>query len=179
MTIPLIVLAVLSALGGLLGIPEAFRSHAHLLHNWLHPLLPEMEGIAPGSFAIPHTPELAVMVISTLVALAGWWMARSMYRDKALAADERMEKRSPGLVSALSNKYWVDEFYDSAVVTPLRRISVFSWRVIDAIIDGLLSLLGYVTAAFGDLMRFIQTGNVRNYALMLFLGVVVFIWVWV
>jgi NADH-quinone oxidoreductase subunit L len=64
-------------------------------------------------------------------------------------------------------------------VRPLRTVSMFCWKVIDAIIDGLLALLGYVAAAAGDLMRFIQTGNVRNYALMLFLGVVVFIWVYV
>jgi len=45
------------------------------------------------------------------------------------------------------------------------------------LIDGLLALLGYVVAAIGDLLRFFQTGNVRNYALMFFLGVIVFVWV--
>ena len=59
----------------------------------------------------------------------------------------------------------------------LSSFSQFLWRGIDALIDGLLALLGYVVAAIGDLLRFFQTGNVRNYALMFFLGVIVFIWV--
>jgi NADH-quinone oxidoreductase subunit L len=63
------------------------------------------------------------------------------------------------------------------VVTPLERLSQFLWRGIDAVIDGLLALVGYVVAAIGDLLRFVQTGNVRNYALMFFVGVIVFIWV--
>ncbi|HUF16610.1 MAG TPA: NADH-quinone oxidoreductase subunit L [Thermoanaerobaculia bacterium] len=182
MTIPLIVLAALSAVGGLLGIPHLI-GHAvhfpHILETWLHGVLPEVAGLPPGVFAIPAGPEIAVMVISTLVALGGWALAKSLYRDKALASDERLEARNPALVRTLENKYWVDEAYDRAIVTPLNRFSTFLWKVIDAIIDGTLSLLGYVAAAMGDLMRFIQTGNVRNYALMLFLGVIVFIWVYV
>ena len=63
------------------------------------------------------------------------------------------------------------------MVTPLERLSQFLWRGIDAIIDGLLALLGYAVALVGDLLRFFQTGNVRNYALMFFVGVIVFIWV--
>ena len=47
----------------------------------------------------------------------------------------------------------------------------------DAIIDGIAAMLGYVAQGFGDLLRFFQTGNVRNYALMMFIGVIVFIWV--
>ena len=46
-------------------------------------------------------------------------------------------------------------------------------------IDGILTLTGYIVAGVGDLLRFFQTGNVRNYALMLFLGVIVFIWMYV
>jgi NADH-quinone oxidoreductase subunit L len=75
----------------------------------------------------------------------------------------------------MENKWYVDEFYGAVVVRPLQRVSMFSWKVIDAIIDGIAAMIGYVVAGIGDLLRFFQTGNVRNYALMLFLGVVVFI----
>jgi NADH-quinone oxidoreductase subunit L len=101
-----------------------------------------------------------------------------MYRSKGLAGDERLARNNRGLIHTLGNNYWVDELYDAAIVGPLHRVSMFSWKVIDAIVDGTLALMGYVAAATGDLMRFIQTGNVRNYALMLFLGVMLFIWVW-
>ena len=94
-----------------------------------------------------------------------------------MAADVALEKELPGLTRTLENKYYVDEFYDDVVVRPLQRASQFLWRGIDALIDGLLALLGYTVALFGDLLRFFQTGNVRNYALMFFVGVIVFIWV--
>ena len=56
-------------------------------------------------------------------------------------------------------------------------MSLFLWRVVDAIIDGIAAMIGYIVAACGDLLRFFQTGNVRNYALMFFIAVVVFVWV--
>jgi NADH-quinone oxidoreductase subunit L len=182
MTIPLVILAVLSAIGGLLGIPHLLGHYLHVPHvldRGLHPILADVEGLQEGIFEIPAGPELFVMVVSTLVALLGWFTARAMYRDRGLAADERLAKNHRATMTTLANKYWVDEFYDTTVVRPLHRLSVFSWKVIDAIVDGAIALIGYTAAAAGDLMRFIQTGNVRNYALMLFLGVVVFIWVWV
>ena len=84
---------------------------------------------------------------------------------------------SPALARAIENKWYVDELYAATIVRPLEKLSIFFWRVVDAIIDGLAAMLGYVVQGFGDLLRFFQTGNVRNYALMLFLGVIVFIWV--
>jgi NADH-quinone oxidoreductase subunit L len=117
------------------------------------------------------------MIVSTLVALAGWWLARSLYKEKQLSSDAAFESRAPGLARALENKWYVDELYGAVVVRPLERLSTFLWRVIDAIIDGIAAMLGYVVAGCGDLLRFFQTGNVRNYALMFFAGVVVFLWV--
>ena len=97
-----------------------------------------------------------------------------LYKERQLEGDAWM---SPGLARAVENKWYVDEMYDLAVVRPLERMSTFLWRGIDAVIDGLLALLGYFVEALGTLLRFLQTGNVRNYALMFFAGVVVFMWV--
>jgi NADH-quinone oxidoreductase subunit L len=83
----------------------------------------------------------------------------------------------PGLARALENKWYVDELYEATVVRPLEMISIFFWRGIDLTIDGTLSLGAYLVALAGDLLRFFQTGNVRNYALMFFVGVIVFVWV--
>ncbi|MDP9361158.1 MAG: NADH-quinone oxidoreductase subunit L, partial [Acidobacteriota bacterium] len=99
------------------------------------------------------------------------------FRTRGLAADDQFAQRMPEVARGMENKWYVDELYGATIVRPLERISQFLWRGIDALIDGLLTFLGYVVAAVGDLLRFFQTGNVRNYALMFFLGVIVFIWV--
>ncbi len=162
MTIPLIVLAALSVLGGLLGLPHVI-GHNFLAH-WLH-----IEG-----FEIPASTEWTVMLISTLVAVAGWFFAMRLYRDRGLASDEAFEQRSPALARAIENKWYVDELYAKIVVGPLAAISNFFWKVVDMIIDGIAAMLGFIVRGFGDILRFFQTGNVRNYALMFFIGVVVF-----
>jgi len=180
MTGPLVVLAILSALGGLLGIPHLLGhpiGFPHLLDTFFHPIFPEIEGVREGIFEIPTSGEVSVMVVSTLLAIAGWLFARKLYRDRGLDGDAKLQGSQPALATTLANKYYVDEIYDATVVKPLWGISTVLWKVFDAIIDGLINLFAYFIAAVGDLMRFFQTGNVRNYALMLFMGVVVFVWI--
>ncbi len=176
MTIPLWILGGLSLIGGLLGLPQVFGARpVNLIETWLHPVVPHLPN-AHGLTEIPVTTEINVAAISTLLAIAGWWLAKSRYQVPQLAGDKALDRAAPALMRTLENKYYVDELYDETVVTPLESFSSFLWRGIDAIIDGLLALLGYVIAAIGDLLRFFQTGNVRNYALMFFVGVIVFIW---
>jgi NADH-quinone oxidoreductase subunit L len=175
MTIPLWILAALSLVGGVLGLPAVFGV-PNFLEHWLSPIVIEVGG-THRLVEIPASAEWTVMIVSTLVAIAGWFAARALYKEKQLASDAAFEQRSPGVARALENKWYVDELYGAIVVRPLERTSVFLWRVVDAIIDGIAAMLGYIVAACGDLLRFFQTGNVRNYALMFFAGVVVFIWV--
>jgi NADH-quinone oxidoreductase subunit L len=174
MTIPLWILGILSLVGGFIGIPKIFGERpVNLIESWLHPVIPHLEEVH-GIIEIPLATELTIAAVSTLIAILGWWIARSRYKEPQLAGDDYT---SPGLARTLENKWYVDEMYDLVVVRPLERISIFLWRGIDALIDGSLALLGYIVAATGDLLRFLQTGNVRNYALMFFAGVVIFIWV--
>ena len=175
MTVPLWILAALSLVGGVLGLPGVFGL-PNFLEHWLLPIVIEVGG-THQLVEIPATAEWTVMIVSTLVAIAGWLAARSLYKEKQLASDAAFEQRASGLARAIENKWYVDELYGAIIVRPLERLSVFLWRVIDAIIDGIAAMLGYIVAACGDLLRFFQTGNVRNYALMFFAGVVVFIWV--
>ncbi len=175
MTVPLWILAGLSLVGGLLNVPVAYHlPGAMALHHWLHPIIPDMAG-APGSWEIAHRTEFAIAGLSVLIALGGWALARARYKDRALAADEAFEQRSPALARTIENKYFVDEIYAATIVRPLEVTSRFLWKVVDAIIDGTAAMLGFVVRGFGDLLRFFQTGNVRNYALMFFLGVIIFI----
>jgi NADH-quinone oxidoreductase subunit L len=177
MTVPLWILAALSAVGGLLGIPHVIHGpFTNLLGRWLAPVVPEIPG-AHHIIEIPVATELTIALISTAVALIGWLAARALYKKKQLASDAEIAARAPGLARTLENKYYVDELYDLSIVRPLQRISAFLWRIVDGIIDGIAAMLGYVVEGFGDLLRFFQTGNVRNYALMFFLAVVVFVWI--
>ncbi len=171
MTVPLIVLAALSVFGGLLGLPHVIGHN--FLAEWLHPVIPELPGL--HDIHIAAQTEWLVMGLSTLIAVAGWFVARGLYREKGNASDVAFEQRSPGLAHAIENKWYVDELYGAIVVRPLEALSRFFWKGIDALIDGLAAMLGYVVRGFGEIMRFFQTGNVRNYALMFFIGVLVFI----
>ena len=172
MTVPLWILAVLSILGGLLSLPHALW-HGWSLSSFLHPIMPALNGVP--EIELHLSTELMIAAVSTVIAILGWWTARSLYKDKQLASDVAFEQRAPALARALENKWYVDELYDAIVVRPLAAISRFFWRGIDAIIDGLAATLGYVVRGFGEIMRFFQTGNVRNYALMFFIGVIVFV----
>ena len=183
MTVPLIVLAFLSVIGGVaLGTPHIIGHYVHLPHvleHALHPVLPEIPGLLPGVFAIAASSEIMVMLLSTILAVIGAWLGYRWYADRGLTVDQRFHERTPAVAHTLENKYFIDEIYIAAIVKPLEKLSVFFWKVIDALVDGLLSFGAYFIAALGDIIRFFQTGNVRNYALMLFLGVTVFIWMYV
>ena len=177
MTIPLWILGALSLVGGLLGLPQIIGvKPINFLETWLHPVIPHLPNVE-GVIEIAPAAEIGIAAVSTLLAIAGWWLAKRRYQVPQLAGDERLERAAPALANTLEHKYWVDEIYGQVVVTPLERFSEFLWRGMDAVIDGILALVGYVVAAIGDLLRFFQTGNVRNYALMFFLGVIVFLWV--
>src|SRR4051794_33548742 len=78
MTIPLWILAGLSLVGGLLNVPAAYHlPGSEFLHNWLHPVIPDIPGNA-GSWEISHESEFLVAGVSVLIAAIGWWLARSL-----------------------------------------------------------------------------------------------------
>ncbi len=175
MTIPLWILAGLSLVGGLLNLPHLLHvPGAAWLAHWLDPIYPAV----PGTLRVPElgaSTEILVASISTAIAILGWFIARRLYKDRGLTSDAAMEQRWPILTRAIEDKWYVDEVYATVIVGPLTTASRFLWKGVDALIDGLAAMLGYVVRGFGEIMRFFQTGNVRNYALMFFIGVVVFI----
>ncbi len=173
MTIPLIVLAAASTVGGaILGWP-----HHHLLASFLKPVFADIPGVPEAQYEISPNVEYGLMFVSTAIAALGWWIARSRFKARGLAADESFERSAPAIAHGMENKWYVDEFYAATIVRPLEAISEFFWHVVDAIIDGIAAMLGFIVRGVGDLLRFFQTGNVRNYALMFFIAVVVFVWV--
>jgi NADH-quinone oxidoreductase subunit L len=174
------ILAVGSVFAGFLGIPNAI-AHAFGGHdwNWIHhflePVYAVIDGHGDGEIHHLSTPmELALMALSVAVAVTGILIARAWYGgDKGLTKGEATAARFSGLHKLLVNKYYVDEIYDAIIVKPLRGLSRFFWRGVDGrAIDGSIHLGAYLTRLFGDFGRLTTTGNVRNYALYFFLGIV-------
>jgi NADH-quinone oxidoreductase subunit L len=122
--------------------------------------------------------EWGLIAIAVIVAAAGIFLARSFYGgDKGLTEGRTWAQRFPTLHLLLENKYYVDEIYDALIVRPLAALSRFLWKVVDNfVIDGAVKAGAFLTELTGDVGRFSTTGNVRNYALYFFLGVILLFW---
>jgi NADH-quinone oxidoreductase subunit L len=163
MTVPLVVLAALSLLGGWVGLPEAWL-WGGAFGRFLAPVLghPHLEVHGAGI-------EGALMLTATLLAAAGAGLAYLFYvRDPSLP--ERMSARLGSVYRLLVGKYWVDEIYDALVVRPYVRLSDALWRIVDqSLIDGVVNGTARAVVANGEVWRRVQSGNVQHYALV-FLG---------
>src|SRR4051812_43670717 len=178
MTVPLWILAILSVVGLVLGLPQAWVHGSFLQHwSWEHfteGLFARPRGGAPEEFS----PYLGYG-IALLVGWAGWAAAYALYFKRGLAGDELLSARLGGVRRALANKFYVDEFYGWAVVRPLWRFARGLWRVFDAtIIDGLfVNGIPALIAWIGALARRFQNGDVQRYAAVTALGVAALLYV--
>ncbi len=164
MTTPLIILAVLALLGGLLGLPRL-----SLIEGWLEPVFHTAEK--------PHQAlEFALLGFSAVVALAGIYVAyRAYVADTAWPA--RLRAQFGWLHQLVSNKYYVDEIYTALIVNPLRDLANWFSQVADGrILEGLVNGLAAAIGLSGEQVRRMQTGLVGNYALSLLVGAVVLVW---
>jgi len=118
-------------------------------------------------------PEITLMTVSVIVALAGIGVASYFWLRNRAAAD-RLAQNMPGLYRLLSNKYYVDEIYDTAVVQPVEIVSEDGlWKGVDVgLIDRIVNGVGGLVGGGSEVLRLFQTGSVRMYATSLFLGVV-------
>ncbi|MGE5479003.1 MAG: NADH-quinone oxidoreductase subunit L [Chloroflexota bacterium] len=180
MTIPLIVLAVLSALGGFLGIPYALgfflSDHPNLLENWLHPVFADAARILGnhGPHEI-HSIEYVLMLVSTGIAIFGIYLANKWYSSREWTIPNRLSERFAPFYRLLMDKYRLDEFYFKAIVDPVVGFSkVFLWKTFDEkMIDGVVNGAAKGTGRAAESVRKLQSGVVQNYALLMVLGIVV------
>jgi len=128
-----------------------------------------------------HNAELPLMAFSSGIAIAGIGIAVFFFLRRRDAAD-RVAASFAGLHRLLLNKYYVDEIYDAAIVRPIKRSSEHGlWRVVDAgLIDGAVNGAGSVVNGASAILRRLQTGSMRAYALSVFVGVVLILgyYVW-
>ena len=173
MTIPLMVLAVLSVIGGFIGIPEIFSGeHGNQFHNWLAPIFKNAERKLALFGTHSHTEELILMILSVMGAAAAIWFARHVYLKKPSIASNTVSKFR-GVYNLLWNKYFVDEAYDAAIINPIVNGSrSILWKftdnkIIDGLINGTAKLINIVSAG----IRKIQTGVAQLYAFVMVLGI--------
>ncbi|MCH7664213.1 MAG: NADH-quinone oxidoreductase subunit L, partial [Chloroflexi bacterium] len=192
MTIPLIILAVLSVVGGFLNFPAT-----HQLTNWLEVTL-------GASLAHPTAFNWTVALSSTALALVAIYISWLIYGRKPLDAgqpDPLRVKLGP-LFTGMHNKWYVDELYEWVIIRPYRWLARFFAETVDwrfwhdfvhnsllasgfrslarflanpvdlGVIDGLANGLAKVVQGSAASLSYVQTGFVRNYALSVFFGVV-------
>ena len=186
MAIALIVLAIGSVLAGFVGVPHvlggsnrieaflepSFQAAGHVATEGAEATA-AVEGAAGAEAVHGSSTEFSLMALSTLVAIAGIGLATMIWYRRPQIADT-MAARFPGLHRLLLGKYYVDELYNAAIVQPIKRLSTrLLWRGVDAgVIDGTVNGVGLVVRGWSAVLRRLQTGSVRAYAMSFFLGVV-------
>lgn len=160
-TFPLVILALLSILGGGLNLPGVYTLEHWLEHSLEHSL-------AVG-FAWP------VALTSVLLALAGILLAWWVYGQRRTAASgpDPLQRPLGGVFQALTHKWWVDELYHALFVGPYLRLSGALAKTFDlGGIDGLVNGFATVSTSIAQVVRRLQNGLVRSYTFMILLGVV-------
>jgi NADH-quinone oxidoreductase subunit L len=170
MTIPLIVLAILSMVGGLIGVPEVLGGH-HELGQYLAPVFKASTAALPMHELSAGT-EKALMIISVALAFAALIYAYVKYVKNGRVPVADTEER-PALTSLSYHKFYVDELYDFLIRKPLDFLSTFFYKVVDKMgIDGLVNGIGKGTIETSKGLRLLQTGNVGFYIFVMVLGII-------
>jgi NADH-quinone oxidoreductase subunit L len=200
MTVPLMILAGLSIIGGWIGWPAALGGE-NRFERFLDPIL---TGVLPetGAVKIVHhalAKEISLMVGSLAIAAGGIWLAYQFYRTKRFAP-ELVAAKWPKLYQLVFHKYYVDEIYDATVVNRTKDLGTllgtFDAKVIDGvgvdgagwlarfgstlsmwwdkwIIDGLLNFGAKLTQLTSFPVRFLQTGTFSSYAMLILVGLAI------
>jgi len=204
MAVVLVLLAIGSVVAGYVGVPAVLGGSNHIEHflapSFEAPSLaearaemshgneakgeggPQLDALPDASHSSEdHAVELGLMAFSSGIALAGIGIAAYFFLRRRDAADA-VAARFAGLHKVLLNKYYVDEIYDAAIVRPLARGSERAlWKAVDAgVIDGAVNGAGAFVNGAGAVLRRLQTGSMRAYALSILVGVVVILgyYVW-
>jgi NADH-quinone oxidoreductase subunit L len=185
MTTPLIILAILSIFAGWVGIP--WLSHGYSSFVYYHH---------------PHhaEPNYLLMVVSTLIALSGVFLAYLIYY-KGTISNEKIKATFPFVHKVLLNKYYFDELYQFIIINPAFKLARFLFgfdqKVVDGavngtgnltlllakfdgwfdnkIVDGAVNGVAWLIKIIGKGTRTIQTGQLQNYAFILFFGLILII----
>jgi NADH-quinone oxidoreductase subunit L len=174
MTIPLIVLAVLSVAGGFIGIPEVFAENKHWLEHFLAPIFAESTKLSTVHH-LSHSQEYIMMGTVTVLIIGVILFAINAFK-KFTGENELAET---GLGKLLENKWYIDELYNKVVVGPINSLAGFSKNFIEKVgIDGAVNGVGKLVSYSSRQLRLVQSGQVASYLLIMILSIVVFFIIW-
>jgi NADH-quinone oxidoreductase subunit L len=161
MTLPLIILAILSVVGGYIGFP-AVVSEYHALGAFLSPVV--SNNLAAGH--LDHSTEWALMAISVVAVLVMIYLAYNATKKGEI-------KENNGFAKVLENKWYVDEFYQSVVVGPLKHLALFLDKFVErCMIDGIVNGVGRFVNWTGGKLRLLQNGQVGVYIFGMVMGII-------
>jgi NADH-quinone oxidoreductase subunit L len=170
MTIPLVILAVLSVTAGFIGIPEVFAHGAHHLEHFLEPIFADSNKIVGERTHIDHTKEIMMMGISTALIALIIFFAISKFSKY-----QQTEKEETGVGKLLENKWYVDELYNTIIVKPMMWLAKFLNNIFERyIVDGIVNGVGKAVQYSGRQLRLVQSGQVGGYILLMVLSILVF-----
>jgi NADH-quinone oxidoreductase subunit L len=167
-------LAVLSVVGGFIGIPKIFvGEHGNLFEGWLEPIFKDATRKLATGVMHTHLEEYLLMATSVIGAVASIMVARHIYLRKPEIA-VNMANSFKGIHRTLMNKYFVDEFYQAAIIKPLVKFSdtvLYKFtdaKVIDGAVNGTAKLVGFAS----KYARQFQTGVAQFYAVVMMIAIV-------
>ncbi|MGH1520067.1 NADH-quinone oxidoreductase subunit L [Chryseobacterium sp. JK1] len=172
MTLPLIVLAILSVLGGLINLPH-FIGHGHYakLMEWLKPVLTEqsfsqMEATLSG---VPFNTEMILLAATILMFFSVWFIVRNTYVKKKKMAVA--EENYTGWEKLSAKKLYVDELYNALIVKTVEGLGRGGKMFDKGILDRFVNFVGDGAEDSGKAMKRVQNGNVETYILIMSLAV--------
>jgi NADH-quinone oxidoreductase subunit L len=171
MTVPLMVLAVLSVIGGFMNVPHVLGGHSALA-TFMEPLFEGAKRANPALFEhghLDHSTEYMLMGISVGAALLAMGAAYVLFiSKKSVPAPDGQES---GLQKVIYNKYYVDEFYEAIFVNPMRKLSDVLYSFGEFIVDGAVKGTGALVKASSNQLRQLQTGETGFYVFAMVVGI--------
>ena len=168
MTFPLIILAVLAAIGGFIGIPEIFVKNGNKFGDFLSPVFARSMEILGDHEMLHQTEWILIAVSALLVIVISIWAWNKFKNYTPSAATDN------SFVRSIKNKFYVDEAYDRLFVKPYRTLGAFLNNVFDKKgIDGIVNGVGRSVNYGSRQLRLLQSGQVGSYLLLMVIGLLI------
>lgn len=168
MTIPLMVLALLSTIAGFIGMPEVFGS-SHKLREYLSPVLGDLP--KGEEHALSAGTEIGLMAITVALIVVIIFVTRRQFIKST--AEGMEDENQKGFFKVLAHKYYVDELYDAVIVRPADALSGLFYSVIDVnIIDGIVNGAGKLSATSSRFVRRLQSGSIGFYLFAMVVSII-------
>lgn len=173
MSIPLIVLAILSVVGGWVGIPHVIGAilpghPENLFEHWLQPRLASIPGMAVAEASL----EWSLMGVSVLLAAISAFVAYHFYVNNP-ELPKKIANTLGGFYQLVADKYRIDELYAATFIDPTVKFSKNLWYHFDVMfIDRITYWMSDLVRGAGGMVRTLQNGNIQQYAMYVAVGIV-------